>query len=71
MDKSKELRKMSNKEAKSILANAYNNHLLCICGALFDEESINDCFQALMMATIALDYAPEILEIDFNANITI
>jgi len=70
MDKSTKLKKMSNKEAQTILKKAYNDDLLCICGALFDEQSINDCLQALIMASIALDYAPEILEIDFDANAT-
>lgn len=68
MSESTKLREMSNKEARAILKKAYNNDLLCICGALFDKQSVDDCLQALMMAIIALDYAPEILKLDFNTN---
>ena len=54
---------MTNKEAKKILTEAFNKNLLCICNAGFDEDETRKCMLALSIATIALDYAPEISEV--------
>jgi len=32
------------------LVNAHNNHLLTICGALFDDIDVDECYVALMIA---------------------
>lgn len=47
------VRKMKNYNSKqigNILDNAYNNGLLAICGGLFDEKDVNECYVALRIA---------------------
>ena len=38
------------KQISDILVNAFNNGLLAICGALYEEEDVNECVIAFAMA---------------------
>lgn len=44
------LKHYNSQQIGDILVNAHNNHLLTICGALFDDEDIDECYVALMIA---------------------
>lgn len=50
---------MTYKEAKEILESSIKSELLCICGALFAQNDVDDCKFALMMAVHALEKCAE------------
>ena len=45
-----QLKHYNSQQIGDILANAHNNGLLAICGALFDDKDVDECYIALMMA---------------------
>ncbi len=44
-----ELKDYNSQEIGDILVKAYNDGLLAICGGLFDEKDVDECFVALMI----------------------
>ncbi len=49
-DDFEELKCYSSQQIAEILIKARNNGMLAICGALFDDKDIDECFVALMIA---------------------
>lgn len=45
-----QLKHYDSQQIGDILTKAYNSGLLAICGALFDEKDVDECFVALMIA---------------------
>lgn len=45
-----QLRHYNSQQISDILVKAHNDGLLAICGALFDDKDVDECFVALMIA---------------------
>ena len=45
-----QLKHYDSQQIGNILVNAYDNGLLAICGALFDDKDVDECHVALMIA---------------------
>lgn len=50
VDTFSQLKHYNSQQIGDILVNAHNNGLLAICGALFDDKDVDECYVALMIA---------------------